>query len=185
MVKFICISGKAGSGKDTLAGFMQRNLQIRGKKVLITHYADLLKFICKNFFGWDGKKDEQGRSLLQHVGTDIVREQDPDFWVDFIAVVARFFPDEYDYIIIPDTRFPNEIERLSDAGFRVTHIRVNRPELHSLLTRAQRQHPSETALDGVDPDYVVENPGDMGGLIKCAADACNYIIEEEVKEQIC
>ena len=185
MVKFICISGKAGSGKDTLAGFMQRNLQIRGKKVLITHYADLLKFICKNFFGWDGKKDEHGRSLLQHVGTDIVRAQDPDFWVDFIAVVARFFPGEYDYIIIPDTRFPNEIERLSDAGFYVTHIRINRPGLHSLLTGAQQQHPSETALDGVEPDLTVENPGEIKGLIMRAAEACNYIIEKEVNEQIC
>lgn len=185
MVKFICISGKAGSGKDTLAGLMQRSFQIRGKKVLITHFADLLKFICKNFFGWDGKKDERGRSLLQYVGTDVVRAQDPDFWVDFIALVARFFPDEYDYIIVPDARFPNEIERLSDAGFCVTHIRVNRPGLHSLLTGAQQQHASETALDGTEPDYEVENPGEMKELIKIATEACNYIIEKEVEEQNC
>ncbi len=41
-----------------------------GYKVLIAHYADLVKYVAKTFFEWNGEKDEYGRSLLQHIGTE-------------------------------------------------------------------------------------------------------------------
>ena len=55
-----------------------------GYSTLIVHYADLLKYMCKTFFGWNGEKDEFGRSLLQRVGTDCIRNVEPDYWVDFV-----------------------------------------------------------------------------------------------------
>ena len=109
-IKIICISGKAGSGKDTSAWMLKSELEKRGQVVLITHFADLLKYICKSFFGWDGVKDAQGRSLLQYVGTDVIRAKIPDFWVSFIANLLKLFPDQWDYVLIPDCRFPNEFE---------------------------------------------------------------------------
>lgn len=51
-MKVITISGKAQNGKDTTAGLLKAALEADGYKVLITHYADLLKYICKQFFGW-------------------------------------------------------------------------------------------------------------------------------------
>ena len=60
-MKIILISGKARHGKDSLATFMKEDLERRNKKVLIAHYADLLKFICTNYFNWDGKKNVEGR----------------------------------------------------------------------------------------------------------------------------
>lgn len=57
-MKVITISGKAQNGKDTTAGLLKAALEADGYKVLITHYADLLKYICKQFFGWDGQKDD-------------------------------------------------------------------------------------------------------------------------------
>ena len=78
-MKVILISGKARHGKDTLAGMMKEELERKSKRVLIAHYADLLKFICKNFFGWNGEKDDNGRALLQRVGTDVIRKQNPDY----------------------------------------------------------------------------------------------------------
>ena len=145
--------------------------QLRGKghKVLLAHYADLLKYICKQFFGWNGKKDEDGRTLLQHVGTDVIRKQMPSYWVDFISDILRFFPDEWDYVIIPDTRFPNEIDRLRINGFPVTHIRVIRPNFETQLTEEQQNHPSETALDHIEPDTWIVNDKtvyDLYGKIK-------------------
>lgn len=124
-MKVIVISGKAQHGKDTTAGFMKSALESDGYSVLIAHYGDLVKYICKTFFGWDGQKDEYGRSLLQRIGTDVIRAQDQDYWVRFIGTILWFFKDEWDYVLIPDCRFPNEVNYLGDNGFDVIHKQIN------------------------------------------------------------
>lgn len=58
----ILISGKARSGKDSFANALSEILQSKNKKVLITHYADLLKYVCRQFFNWNGEKDEQRKN---------------------------------------------------------------------------------------------------------------------------
>lgn len=156
-MKIIAISGKAQHGKDTTAEILKRILENDGHRVLVTHYADLLKYICQNFFGWDGNKDASGRDLLQKVGTDNIRNKDNDFWVNFIVAILKFFPDSWEYVLIPDCRFPNEIESLRSAGFDVIHLRVVRPHFNNSLTPEQRSHPSETALDDTDPNYTIIN----------------------------
>lgn len=55
-MKVLCISGKAQSGKDTVASILNEQLLALGRKALVVHYADLLKYICRQYFGWDGKK---------------------------------------------------------------------------------------------------------------------------------
>lgn len=157
MTKFICISGPAQSGKDTSAAILRDAFEKRGVSTLIIHYADLLKFICRVLFDWNGEKDTDGRTLLQRVGTDCVRRQNPNYWVDFVVNLIKMFPDHWDYVIVPDTRFPNEIERVKEAGLEVTHIRVFREEYEDNMTSRQRKHESETALDDVVPDRMVAN----------------------------
>lgn len=181
MTHFILCSGKARHGKDTSAEIIKENLEARGYSVLITHYADLLKFICKNFFGWNGEKDEAGRTLLQQVGTDSIRSQDPDYWVDFVANLVRMFPDKYAFVIVPDVRFPNEIERIADAGFPATHVRIIRPGFESQLTEEQKNHPSETALNDVAPDFLIKNTT-MSELRSQLQKFCDTIVLE--KEQM-
>lgn len=131
-------------------------------KVLITHYADLVKYVCSSFFGWDGRKDEAGRDLLQYVGTDVVRSAEPDFWVKFIADILGFFKNSWDYVLIPDCRFPNEYEYLIKSGFHVSHMRVVRDNYDSELTVEQQNHPSETALNDYPADIYVHNNGYLG-----------------------
>lgn len=163
-MKIIAISGKAQHGKDTTAGILKRQLEADGCRVLIVHYADLLKHICHSFFGWDGKKDDAGRHILQYVGTDIIRAKRPNFWVDFVIDVLGLFPDEWDYVLIPDCRFPNEIACLKKAGLDYIHIRVVRQDFTSPLTPEQQAHPSETALDNSKPDYYIYNNGTLEDL---------------------
>ncbi len=160
----IVISGHAQHGKDTVANYCKEMLEADGNRVLIMHYADLLKFMCKEYFGWNGKKDKEGREILQHVGTDIVRIKEPNFWVDFIAKVLSFFPNEWDWVIIADARFPNEIEMLRNAGYNVSHVEVVRPNYESALTKEQMEHPSETSLDTVVPDQIIYNSGSLDYL---------------------
>lgn len=155
--KIICISGKAQHGKDTTAGYLKEFLEEKGEKVLIAHYGDLVKYICKTFFDWDGQKDERGRSLLQEVGTDTIRAKTPDFWVRFIKDVLDHFPDKWDYVIIPDCRFPNEVDYLKEHGYSVKHVRVIRSNFISPLTIEQQKHASEVALDDVIPDVILFN----------------------------
>lgn len=163
-MKVIAVSGHARHGKDTVAKMLQEQFQADGNKVLITHYADLLKYICTTFFGWDGEKNEEGRTLLQYVGTDVVRKKDPDYWVDFVADILCYFDDYWDFVIIPDTRFPNEFNRLKERGLDAVHLRVVRPDFVSPLTAEQQVHPSETALDNTEPDYCIINNGDLDAL---------------------
>ena len=163
-MKVICISGKARHGKDTVADMVRNALRSRGKRVLIVHNADLLKFMCTQLFDWNGEKDERGRHLLQHVGTDVIRAREPDFWVDFIAKELELFPESWDVVLIPDCRFPNEIERLKLSGHDVIHLRVFRPNCEDGLTQEQQIHVSETALDNVAPDYMICNGSNLVDL---------------------
>lgn len=162
-MEVICISGKAQHGKDTTCDILKNCLEEAGKSVLVAHYADLVKFICTKYFGWNGLKDLPGRTILQQVGTDIVRKKEPHYWVDFVISVLKFFPDEWDYVIIPDTRFPDEIERMSTI-FRTWHVRVFRPNFDNGLTEEQKQHPSETSLDRYPCDFFVINDNTVNDL---------------------
>ena len=156
----ILLSGKAQSGKDYIANIMKQQFEENGNKVLVTHYADLLKYILKTFFNWDGKKDKKGRDLLQRVGTDVIRKKMPDYWVNFISQMISFFPNEWNYILIPDARFPNEIEVIQkNPDVNVITIRINRGNFTPQLTLEQQRHPSETSLDEYGFDYYVTNDG--------------------------
>ena len=163
MKKIICISGKAQHGKDTTAAILKTALEHNGNKVLIFHYADLLKYLCKQYFGWNGQKDEAGRTLLQYVGTDVVREKQPDYWVNFAKDFLNLFIDEWDYVLIPDCRFPNEVEVMK-SNFDTMHVRVVRPNFTSPLSDEQKKHPSEVALDDYPYDERVLNKSSMMNL---------------------
>lgn len=162
-MKVILISGHAQNGKDTCAAIFKGRLIHEGYRVLVCHYADLVKYICTTFFHWNGLKDHQGRALLQHIGTDVIRERQPDYWVNFIIDMLTFFGDEWDYVIIPDTRFPNEVERIKEK-FDAVHLRVERKHFKSPLSAEQQNHLSETALNGCKPDELIQNDGDLNDL---------------------
>lgn len=165
MKRIILISGKAESGKDTTAKLLQQKL--KGKSLII-HYSDYLKFICQTYFGWNGIKDEYGRNLLQSFGTEKVRKRNPNFWVDAVCRLIDILRDDFDYFIIPDTRFPNEIDLpiwFFGRG-RVITIRVERLNYTNTLTRKQQNHPSETALDNYLFDYYIRSESGIDKLEK-------------------
>lgn len=162
----ILISGKAQHGKDTLALAAKEYLEDKGKRVLILHYADYMKYIAKEYFGWNGKKDSVGRNLLQQLGTNLVRKVDENYWVDTVIRFITVFEDEWDCIIVPDTRFPNEIEQMKEAGFNVLSLRVKRPNFDSPLSEEQQKHPSETALDNYSFDCIIMNDSTISNLSK-------------------
>lgn len=170
--KIILISGKAGHGKTTSAQMIKAYYDEKTvRKSVIFNYADLLKFYCTQYFGWDGNKDESGRRLLQHVGTDLVRKSDNNYWVNAFKAFIKCFGGEFDTIIVGDCRFKNELLSdpmatafLSAYGYGTTHIRISRPGYDNGLTPEQKQHLSEIDLDDVKPDFLIVNNGDLRSL---------------------
>lgn len=187
--KIICISGKAGAGKDTVGKCLAEHLSEHGC-TRIMHYADLLKFICRTYLDWNGEKDERGRRLLQMVGTDTFRANKPDYWVDFLATVAYQLGNDWKYVVIPDARFPNEISRWNDFGFDVIHVRVWRDNNGNALHGECALHKSETALDDVKPDIVFENDVDAESpefeakIKKLAHDIDKFFMTASKKEDV-
>lgn len=142
----ITISGKARHGKDTSAKIIKKILEEKGKRPLKINYADFLKYLAAQYLNWDGKKDAAGRTILQQLGNEKVHRF-PTFWVDTAINIAKLFEDDYDYVIIADSRFPHDITRWIDEGYKIVPIHVERLNFDNGLTAAQKKHPSETALD--------------------------------------
>ena len=161
----IILSGKSGSGKDMVAQFMQEELAKHGQKTLVIHFADAVKWFCREFLNWDGKKDEVGRTLLQTVGTDIVRAKHPNFWTGIVVGLIQAYEPyaDFDVAIIPDARFENEVNITLQCLKNCVSVRIERKNpdgtdwVNPLLTEDQRNHPSETSLDVFAFDYVIHN----------------------------
>ena len=168
MQKLIGISGKMGSGKDTVAQIIRelsaQPYQIRRFAGKVKEIASLLTGIpvCE-FEKPEFKKEKLSsrwggmtvRELLQKIGTDCIRDHlHPDAWVN--ALFAGYM--SYEFWIIPDTRFANEYLAIKDRGGII--IRVERPGIPA------SDHVSETALDGYWFDYVIQNNGSLTDLAK-------------------
>lgn len=177
MAKIITISGSAQHGKDTFASFLSKALESRGKKTLVIHYADVLKFVAKQWYGWDGVKDDKGRTLLQYLGTDVFRKNRPDCWVTIVKELILGMGDTIDFVLIPDCRFPNEIEVVKEINpDDFMCIKVFRPNFDNGLSEEQKNHKSETALNGFNFDLRIINDAGVEGLTRKAEEVSEAMI---------
>lgn len=181
-MKTILVSGKSGSGKDIFASFLKEELEKHNKHTIITHYGDPVKYFAKEYFGWNGVKDERGRHILQTLGTDLVRSVLPNYWTGvIIGFLDAMEPhNQFDVAIVADVRFPNEVEIPYEMLEDVTCIRIERRNAdgskwtNPVLTEEQANHPSETSLDDYIFDYVVHNDE---GLDVLKESACALLID--------
>jgi len=176
LVKVITISGKAKHGKDSAANIIKDNLSEGGANVIIIHFADYLKYVCKQYFGWNGEKDEEGRTILQYIGTDIVRKKYPNFWADTVIRLINAICDDDCCVIIPDCRFKNEVFAMKD-NFNSVSVNVIRKNFDNGLTEEQKNHPSERDLDNFHFDYVIESES---GLDKLYVEVNKFLEEYKI-----
>lgn len=161
-LKIITISGKAGSGKTNLATHLKCMLeQAYGMKGYIINFADPLKMVCEKVYEWDGQKGENGRNLLQQVGTDIVQSNNKLCWTNCVINIIEGLRSEFDFVIVGDARFQHELSGLH-AAFEDTHtdilsILVINKTHENTLSEEQRNHPSEKDLDCYQFDWVMDN----------------------------
>jgi hypothetical protein len=137
--------------------------------IKVYHFADPLKEMAINIFGiepqlvygtdedknkqthllWENMPIANGRvgnitsrEFLQHFGTNIIRKLYNNAWVN--ATINKIIYEDSEIAIIPDVRFPNEVEAIQKNGGVV--IRLTRDLHHS-------DHESEVALDKENYDW--------------------------------
>ena len=113
-----------------------------------------------------GTEETKPRELLQVLGTDIIRNKiDKDFFVNRTCEDIVIYKYYFDVIIISDVRYPNELEEPQKRFQNVTTIKVERPNFENDLTKKQKEHATETALDNyTNYDYIINNDGDLNDL---------------------
>jgi hypothetical protein len=151
----IGVVGLIGSGKDTIADYLQNIHQFRRES-----FANTLKDAVAAVFGWDrelleGRTRESRewrekvdpwwanrlnmpnltpRWVLQHWGTEVVRRGfHNDTWIASLENKLRKTTDD---VVISDCRFPNEITAIKQAGGIV--IQVTRGPKPTWFEMAQR-----------------------------------------------
>ena len=173
-MKTILISGKAGHGKDTVAQLMKEELEKQGEKVLIIKFGDPVKWFAREYYNWDGNKNIQGRSLLQYIGTEMMRSYDEYYWG---RIVSEFIAanKDFTYALIPDWRFYTEKEAVLAANKECYTLRVERPNfINPNMTEEQSKHISETELDHKSFDYIIYNNGSLENLCENTKLALDY-----------
>lgn len=148
-MRVILLIGKAGVGKDESYKYIKELYPTAERYA----FADRLKIFAYEM-GWDGRKDERGRKLLQGIG-QTVRAYKEGFWA--LKVTKAIEHDMPEIAVITDCRFPNEIHIIKDYFRDVTTIRIIRDV-------SEMSDISEHALDDYTPDFEIMNNGTIDDL---------------------
>jgi len=171
MVHLIGLSGKRGSGKDTVARLLQRLQPERNWH--IRSFGDAIKTVCAALAGEDvapyysqtGKAELLsvfGRTrgeMLQQVG-QALRVWEPNIWVNsfFSQLPSNAF------VLVPDVRYPSEADPILARGGLMLRVEGDPLQQRGDGTRDDN-HPSETVMDAYTRfDAVIYNNGSMADL---------------------
>jgi hypothetical protein len=176
--KVYLVVGKARNGKDTVAQIAMQELQKRGVSCTHLAFASLLKKQAEAV-GWDGKKDQKGRTLLQHLG-DVAKEYHGNDYYAGNTLGEVLVDNEHNVFFITDCRFKEEVNLFKTCGLISTvMVRVIRPGFKSDLSEEQQNHKSEIDLDDVKEDYLILNDSDENVLRRKVIE---FLDSEETEE---
>jgi hypothetical protein len=193
-IRLIGISGKIGSGKTTLATYLQQRVadqqHARGddsnnnaiplKKV---SFAENLRRMVALMLNIDVEQTRSAEDkavrpegwgltvgeLLQKMGTEVARHICPDAWV--LSLFACFDP-EQSFWICDDVRFPNEADKIKAMGGLLIRLEGDPGGVRAELGKTRDlSHASETALDDYQGFDVVLNTEDYLGNLDALYEA--------------
>lgn len=160
------ICGKARNGKDTIGGFIKEYYENHNKKTINLQYSSYIKEYAKVISNWDGSEETKPRSLLQQLGTEIIRKKiDYNFFVDRIIGDIKVYSFFFDAIIITDARAKVEVDKPKQELSKIIAIHVVRPNFDNGLTEEQKRHFTEVDLDDYSKyDYEIVNDSTLDDL---------------------
>lgn len=163
--KIYIISGKARSGKDTIADIIEK--YYGNKKVIKLSYSYYLKDFAKRITGWDGSDNTKPREFLQQLGIELIKTKiDEHFLINRLCDDIKIFSYFYDVIIITDARLVDEIEIPKKLYPCANVIKITR-NIENNLTTNEKKHLTEIALDNYNKyDYIIENNETLDELAK-------------------
>jgi len=185
MPLLIGITGKARSGKDTIA------------EILHTHY----EFTCTAFAGplkaaaliafsdepskfstQEGKASTNHywsmtrRKMLQDFGEAMCKEFGEQFWIKRWFLDYSKFKDT-DHIVVTDVRKDIEASFIRAMGGVVVHVQREGAGLQG----AEGQHVTERGVERVKGDVVIRNDGSIADLHGPIANLVEYAMKGEVR----
>ena len=161
--KIFIIAGKARQGKDTVCEYIREYYKDLNSLYLPNNYY--MRDYAKRIIKWDGSDATKPRELLNTLADYARNNFDKHFYIKRTIEDINVFANFYDIIIIPDARFPYEIEIPKQKFSNVISIHLERPNYISELTNEQKQHPIETSLENYnDYDYKIINDGTLEDL---------------------
>lgn len=165
-VKIYIMCGKARQGKDTVASLIKEVYDNKKVKVLDLSFAHYIKEYAKKITDWDGSDDTKPRSLLTHLGTDIIRKQiDEMFFIKRMIEDIKVYSFYYDVLIITDARLKIEVDNIKQTFNNVIACYITRPDYESNLSEDQKKHITEIDLDDYNNfDYKIINDGTIEDL---------------------
>lgn len=164
--KLFVLSGKARSGKDTIAKTIEN--YYKDKKCITISFGHYIKDYAKRIIDWDGNEETKPREFLQQFGISLIKEKINDkLFINRILEDIEIFSYFYDIIIIDDVRLLDEITILKDKYKNLISIRVLRKDYDNKLTNEQKNHITEVDLDKYeDFDYKLTNYNNQDELIE-------------------
>lgn len=185
MKQIIGITGKAGSGKDTVADY----LVARHNFVKVSFAQPLKDGLCA-MFGWSQEQlldrvwkesalegiGKSPRELMQTLGTEWGRDLvHKELW---LMLARQRIEASEKSVVISDLRFDNEAELIRSLGGQVIHL--TRPQ-----TTEVAAHSSERPVTAISVDKVVVNSGsttelfrNVDGLVKPTCAHPHWVLGE-------
>lgn len=179
--KVFIISGKANSGKDTTASLINNYAKLLNLKSINLQISSYIKMYAKNISNWDGSEDEKPRSLLQELGTDIIRNKiDEKLFIRRIIEDIKVYSYYFDIITISDARLPLELDLIKNEFSYVYRLNIIRPNFENNLSSNEKKHITEVALDNYNNyEYIIENNGSFDDLNKKIVKIVDEVLEDE------
>lgn len=164
---FIGLTGRAGSGKDTVRAILEKNYGCDGLALADPIRAMLSALFLEAGVGplWASHRDVKEaqspvgysyRELAQTLGTGWGRDcLSPDFWTGIADLrIQRFWEDT---VVVSDIRYNTEAEWLLKKGGVIWEIR--RPDAEQV-----RAHASENGIDEGLVNQIILNDGTLSDL---------------------
>jgi len=171
------------TGKDTCANFAKTFLLTKSRNTVKDNFAWELKMMAYRLYKHLGMKEpayydenpEDRNKVLPKIEKTVrqvwielgmkLREIYSDTWVDYLIEIYKNY---IDYLIIPDLRFPNEVEKIRQ--YSSTLVKVVNPRIPDTDDIADC-----SLKDYKDWDYIINNDGDLDKLQEMVGQLCQTI----------